>query len=63
MPFAVPNRHLDRPFTVPYKRLRSQGLSQHLEPKRFCGCRERPFKALIKRLERNFLLQWRMKSP
>ncbi|PON35284.1 Ulp1 protease family, C-terminal catalytic domain containing protein [Parasponia andersonii] len=48
---------VNRPSTAPYKCLCSQVLSRHLEPRRFCGRRERPFKALIRRLEKNFLLQ------
>ncbi|PON44588.1 hypothetical protein PanWU01x14_265730 [Parasponia andersonii] len=44
------------PFTVPARRLGSQGLLRHLELRRFCGHYERHFKALIKRFEMPFLL-------
>ncbi|PON61594.1 hypothetical protein PanWU01x14_145100 [Parasponia andersonii] len=35
------------PFTAPYKRLRSQDLLRHLQPRRFCGRCERPFKVEV----------------
>ncbi|PON62400.1 hypothetical protein PanWU01x14_139250, partial [Parasponia andersonii] len=43
IPFTVPNRRLGRPSTTPYKRLRSQDLLRYLQPRRFCGRREKLF--------------------
>ncbi|PON77127.1 hypothetical protein TorRG33x02_240990, partial [Trema orientale] len=52
----APMRRRGRSSTAPDKRLGIWGLLRHPEPRRFLWRRERPFKALKKRLERPFLL-------